>query len=62
MSSDAAVEWWARVQARMVKPGEIAVVPQMPSAQADPDSTPDTVVQEHDPPSEWWAAFFAAIP
>src|SRR3990172_7743235 len=27
VQSDAYVEWWARVKARMVKPGEVAVVP-----------------------------------
>jgi hypothetical protein len=61
VNSDAAVEWWARVRARMVKPGEIAVVPQSP----DDASAVENVIQPNearDPAFEWWAAFFASTP
>lgn len=61
VNSDVAVEWWARVRARMVRPGEIAVVPQSPD-----DATSDANViqpnEARDPAFEWWAAFFASTP
>ena len=59
VASDAYVEHWARVEARMAKPGEVAVIPVAPaSAQVNtvppssPASVPSTIVDE------WWAVFF----
>jgi cell division protein FtsB len=58
VASDAYVEHWARVEARMAKPGEVAVIPVAPaSAQVNavspaPASLPSTIMDE------WWAVFF----
>jgi hypothetical protein len=58
VASDAYVEHWARVEARMTKPGEVAVIPVAPaSAQLNatpsvPASAPPTIADE------WWAVFF----
>jgi cell division protein FtsB len=61
VASDAYVEHWARVEARMTKPGEVAVIPVAPTgaqpnaAPSAPVSTPSTIVDE------WWAVFFDDI-
>ena len=62
VKSDAYVEWWARVKARMVKPGEVAVVPLTPAdtARSAPASGVPSPLRDY--PSEWWAAFFASVP
>ncbi len=60
--SDAYVEWWARTQARMVKPGEVAVVPQTPADAAQPGAVRGAGRVVRDIPGEWWAAFFGSIP
>jgi len=58
VASDAYVEHWARVEARMAKPGEVAVIPvapasaQLNAAPSAPASAPPTIVDE------WWAVFF----
>ena len=58
VASDAYVEHWARVEARMAKPGEVAVIPVAPAgaqlnvAPSIPASAPPTIVDE------WWAVFF----
>ncbi len=58
VASDAYVEHWARVEARMSKPGEVAVIPVAPaSAQVNaalpaPANVPSTIMDE------WWAVFF----
>jgi cell division protein FtsB len=58
VASDAYVEHWARVEARMAKPGEVAVIPVAPAGtQANampsiPSSTPSTILDE------WWMVFF----
>jgi len=58
VASDAYVEHWARVEARMAKPGEVAVIPvapagaQLNAAPSVPASAPPTIVDE------WWAVFF----
>lgn len=58
VASDAYVEHWARAQARMTRPGEVAVIPVAPtSAQANsPEPTlasaPASILEE------WWLVFF----
>jgi hypothetical protein len=61
--SDEYVEWWARVNARMVKPGEVAVVPQSPDGSTEriaPPTPPARVARDY--PTEWWSVFFADLP
>jgi len=62
VGSNAYVEWWARVQARMTKPGEITVVPQSPLDQLAGTPRPLAAVVAGDTASEWWAVFFASAP
>ena len=62
VESDAYVEWWARVSARMVKSGEIAVVPQTPADSARPIVSASRGQASRDYASEWWAVFFAGLP
>ena len=58
VASDSYVEHWARVEARMIKPGEVAVVPvaaqsvRLTPAAPTPARLPATVLEE------WWLAFF----
>ena len=58
VASDAYVEHWARVEARMAKPSEVAVIPvapagaQLNAAPFAPANVPPTIVDE------WWAVFF----
>ena len=59
--SDAYVEWWARVEARMVRPGEVSVAPIAPDDRVTPFHS-ESVPTGRDYPSEWWAAFFADLP
>ena len=62
VASDSYVEHWARVEARMIKPGEVAVVPVAPNvARATPEPpaptrAPATILEE------WWALFFGESP
>jgi len=62
VNSNAYVEWWARVKARMTQPGEIAVVPRPPAGAAMPGVAPVASVPARDTASEWWAVFFASVP
>ncbi len=62
VSSDAYVEHWARVEARMARPGEVAVVPVAPASAASDSPAPP---QAHVPASildEWWTLFFESAP
>ena len=58
VASDAYVEHWARVEARMAKPGEVTVIPvapaggQLNAAPSVSASAPPTIVDE------WWTVFF----
>ncbi len=62
VASDSYVEHWARVEARMIKPGEVAVVPVAPNvarvtpAPPAPTHAPATILEE------WWALFFGESP
>jgi hypothetical protein len=59
--SDVFVEGWAR-RARMAKPGEIAVVPVMPSDAEELGESSDSGRVPRDYVFEWWAVFFAPLP
>ena len=60
--SESYVEHWARVDARMVKTGEVAVIPVAPSVgqlgsnPPAPAQVPATILDE------WWALFFGETP
>ena len=62
VASDSYVEHWARVEARMIKPGEVAVVLVAPNvARVTPEPpaptrAPATILEE------WWALFFDESP
>ncbi len=62
LQTDAYVEWWARVSARMTRPGEIAVVPQIPADPTSPVAPAAAAVMPRDYVFEWWAAFFTSVP
>lgn len=62
VASDAYVEHWARVNARMTQPGQVAVIP-IGSSNAllgfvapVPDNVPASILDE------WWALFFDETP
>jgi len=61
VQSDEFVERWAR-GTRMAKPGEIAVVPEMPVDAADASAPLSAGNAPRDFALEWWAAFFASEP
>jgi cell division protein FtsB len=58
VASDAYVEHWARVEAKMIKPGEVVIVPVAPNVAPTnptppaPVQTPKTILEE------WWSLFF----
>ena len=62
VGSNAYVEWWARVQARMAKPGEVTVVPQSPVDRLAGAPGALAAAAAADTASEWWAVFFAGSP
>jgi len=58
VASDAYVEHWARVEARMARPGEVAVIPVAPTS-LQLNAVPSAL--EGGPPTildEWWVVFF----
>jgi cell division protein FtsB len=65
VQSDAYVSQWARSEGKMVRDGEILVIP-VPasgaSAQATPEAAPDVLVQTTPPEPQgwqlWWSLFF----
>lgn len=66
--SDAYVENWARDEGKMVKPGEVLVIP-VPSgtiAETTPEPAPEIAVETRPPEPEnwqlWWALFFDSPP
>ena len=62
VNSDNYVEDWAR-QARMARPGEVAVVPSPEQARTPaPTTTLETTGTPNDVVSEWWATFFGDAP
>ncbi len=60
VASDAYVEHWARVDARMAKPGEVAVIPVASEAMPADSSTSATPRMPSTILDEWWAIFFEA--
>jgi hypothetical protein len=59
-TTDAAVIEWAHESGRMVRPGEVLVVPVIPTAVATP--LPAPIVLPTPPPNYvlWWEMFFSA--
>lgn len=69
VQSDAFVEQWARGEGKMVRPGEVLVVPLAPIGEAPPPTAtpPPAVTIETSPPRPepwtlWWALFFDSPP
>jgi len=68
VESDAFVEQWARSEGKMVRPGEVLVVPLTTSRGAQPTPTPQVFVEvETSPPDPepwelWWSLFFDSAP
>ena len=60
--SDSYVEHWARVDARMIKTGENAVVPVAPAAGQPTSSLPAPVQAPATILDEWWSLFFGESP
>jgi len=64
VQTDEYVEEWARTEAKMVKPGEVLVIPVAGSIDAEPASTPTAPPEEAAPPLRddrpfwvvWWRA------
>ncbi len=63
VQSDAYVERWAHEEARMVRPGEILVVPIPAGTPVTPMPTPTPeATEEVEPWQLWWALFFDEPP
>jgi cell division protein FtsB len=68
VASDAYLEQWARIDARMTQPGEVAIIPLIaePSAQMAPapESSPSRTAPPLSIPEQWHRLFFddAAAP
>ncbi len=68
VQSDAFVSDWARSEGKMVRPGEVIVVPLVPQSAIQPTVTPipftdvETVPPDPDPWELWWALFFDSSP
>lgn len=68
-ANDASVEHWAHTEGKMVRDGEILVIP-IPANNATPTPTPPPPVLASEPPSEpdtpnwhlWWNLFFDGDP
>lgn len=66
--SDAYVERWARDEGRMVREGEVLIVPVPSTAGLEPTPIPEisTQIETAPPPPEpwqlWWALFFDGLP
>ena len=62
VKSDAYVEYWAREEARMAYPGEVAIIP-VPQESSPPAPTPVPIAQQSTSPlGDWWAVFFDSSP
>ncbi len=67
--SDAFVEMWARSEGKMVRPGEVLVIP-VPTGEilveATPEAAPPVMIETTPPEPEpwmlWWALFFDSPP
>jgi hypothetical protein len=59
--TDAYVERWARYEAKMIKPGEVLVVPlALPPSEAQVAAPPPTPTPQ--PWEAWWEVFFGQRP
>ena len=58
VSSDDCVEHWARVDARMVKPGEVSVIPVAPDNAQSNATAPAPIKPPLSILDEWWTVFF----
>ncbi|MFQ3537110.1 MAG: septum formation initiator family protein [Aggregatilineales bacterium] len=68
-ASDAFIEEWARREGKMIKPGEVLVVPVPPLTTPTPIRTatplPEAVIRRESAPSNfelWWQLFFDSPP
>jgi len=57
--SEGYAEHWARVDARMVKTGEVAVIPVAPSVGQSSSGSPAPTQAASTILDEWWAVFFS---
>jgi hypothetical protein len=62
VESDAYVEDWARSDARMALPGEVAVIPMFQQPTPAPATPPPAAPLPTSPLDEWWALFFEPAP
>jgi hypothetical protein len=62
VQSDAYVERWARYEAKMVKPGEVLVVPLALPPPPDVNSPPPPPPPTPQPWEAWWELFFGTSP
>lgn len=66
--SDAYVERWAREDGKMVREGEVLIIPVPSGANINPEPTPiplveaETTLPEPEPWTLWWALFFDSEP
>ncbi len=60
VTSDAYAEHWARVNARMIKPGEVSVIPLAPVTSQRESETPLPQRVPATIEDEWWTLFFGA--
>ena len=62
VASDDYVEHWARVEAKMIKPGEVVIVPVAPNVAATNPTAPASVQAPATIFEEWWSLFFGEAP
>jgi cell division protein FtsB len=60
-TTDPAVIAWAHEQGKMVRPGEVLVVPILPTAQPTPPTLPVTVLPQTPNWVLWWNLFFTPV-
>jgi cell division protein FtsB len=62
VASDAYVEHWARVEAKMIKPGEVVIVLVAPNVAPANPTMPAAVQMPKTILEEWWSLFFGEVP
>ncbi len=68
VQSDAFVERWARDEGKMLRPGEVLIIPVPASAGVEPTPIPEPEIPVETTPPEpepwmlWWALFFDSPP
>lgn len=58
VASDAYVEHWVRAEARMTRPGEVAVIPVAPTSSQINSPEPASADAPASILDEWWSVFF----